>query len=147
MRVNPNRNPNPNPNPNPYPNLTEGDCSPARLPHLDREVGEVGDLDREIGHLDREVGDLDREVGAAQYACTALLGAGERRGAPGGASGGASGGGPGCRLPAGVGMWDAFLYMLPDERASEHVCRHLECLPPLPSTSHGQYDLYGRCRR
>ena len=37
--------------------------------------------------------------------------------------------------------------MLPDERASEHVCRHLECLPPLPSTSHGQYDLYGRCRR
>ena len=109
----------------------EGDCAPARLPHLDRKVG-----------------DLHRETGAAQYACTALLVAGERRGAPGGASGGAPGlVVPPCRLPAGVGMWDAFLYMLPDERASEHVCRHLECLPPLPSTSHGQYDLYGRCRR
>ena len=68
----------------------EGDCAPARLPHLDREVGEIGDLDREVGDLDREVGnlhrevgDLDREIGAAQYACTALLVAGERRGAPG----------------------------------------------------------------
>ena len=36
-----------------------------------------------------------------------------------------------CELGnAGLSLWDAFLYMLPNERASEHVCMHLECLPP-----------------
>lgn len=39
-----------------------------------------------------------------------------------------------CRLRPGVGMWDAFLYMYPHERASAHVCTHVACLPPLHSS-------------
>ena len=73
--------------------VPEGHCAPARLPHLDGEIGEI-DGGGAAG-------------GAAQYACTALLVAGESRGGEGSGEGGTAQ--PRCRLPASVGIWDAFL--------------------------------------
>ena len=69
---------------------------------------------------------------SAQWSCTALNvganaatpdGVANRRGR--------------CRLPPPqatsppLGVWDAFIYMIPGEMASSHICANLDCLPPV----------------